>query len=424
MVRVVTDSRSLHTTYRGEIYTPLSSGSWRHLAQGALVVDGVGKIVAVGAQPDVVSFGDGHDKSRVGSSLILPGLIDCHQHLSHYEWVPLVPDLFEWLRRIYAVETRFADTLHARAIAKAFFLELARNGTTTCCVHGPYFRDATVVAFEEAEASGLRVLMGMNMGDSDLPADLTVESTESLLDADRLHATWSGRAEGLIDYVYTIRPAYCASERLLRGVGDRAQAANGWVQSHLGESANGRARIASRFPQMKNETDVYEACGLLTSRTVMAHGVYTDDEELQVLAERRVGVAHCPRANLLSGGQQMRLRKYEAAGVRVGLGSDLGAGKGLSLFRTMEDALKVTPDLSIHDLFRLATLEGARALSLEQVTGSLEVGKDADFLVVSPKSEGRERELDLEDTLSSLVFRGDDRDIRQVFVKGKLLAIG
>jgi guanine deaminase len=335
----------------------------------------------------------------------------------------LIPNLLLWLKSIYRIEAMFADAVYARAIAKAFFRELARNGTTTCCVHGPYFRDATNVAFEEAEASGMRVLMGMNMGDFDLPTDLTFSSTESLNDADQLQSTWSGRAEGLVDYIYTVRPAYCASERLLRGVGDRAQAANCRVQSHLGESAAGRVRIASLFPRMKNETDVYDACGLLTSLTVMAHAVYTDYEELQILAERQVGVAHCPRANLLSGGRQMHLLKYKAAGVRVGLGSDLGAGKGLSLFRTMEDALKVTPDLSIHDLFRLATLEGAHALSLAQVTGSLEVGKDADFLVVSAKRDGREREPDLEDTLSSLVFRGDDRDIRQVFVKGKPVAI-
>jgi guanine deaminase len=408
------------TAYLGQVYTPVGCGGHAQFSDGALLVDDRGRIVALGERAPMNL--NGHRIVDLRPSLLIPGLVDCHQHLTHYEWAQMVPDLFRWLSSIYAIEARFTDVVHARVIAKAFFGELIRNGTTTCCVHGPYFQAATHVAFEEAAASGMRVLMGMNMGDVDLPSSLAAKPRQSLRSADELHAAWAGRAEGLLDYVYTVRPAYCASERLLRGVGDRIRSGDRRLQSHLAESAEGRARIEALFPQARNETSVYESFGLLTARTMMAHGVYATEGEIQLLAEKSVAVAHCPRANLLSGGRQMRLSAFHAAGIGVGLGSDLGAGKGLSLFKTMEDALKVTPELSIHDVFRLATLDGATALSLEETTGSLEVGKEADFLVLSPKAEAVEGDPVIEDILSSLVFRGDDRDIGQVYVKGKCIA--
>ncbi len=410
--------------YLGNIYTPLSSGQWLCQPNGALAVNGAGTITAVGDRSALPVEDAGSEIIDFSSALVIPGLIDCHQHLSHYEWVSLIPDLFEWLKHIYAVEARFFRTDYARRIARSFFSELLRNGTTTCAVHGPYFRDATEIAFAEAETAGMRVLMGMNMGDVNLPAKLRVPAGKSLSQADRLHAVWSGRNRGLLEYVYTIRPAYCASRELLRAVGDRVQSAGVRVQSHLGESKEGRDAMARSFPDMESEVAVYDRYGLLTPKTVMAHGVYTSDEERTVLAERGVSVAHCPRANLLAGDRQMDLRKYRSVGIEIGLGTDLGAGKGLPLFRTMEDALKVTPALSIHDLFRLATLGGAKALGLEQITGSLEAGKEADFLVVAPKCLDRGQKPEFEELLWSLVFRGDDRDILHVFVKGKKLRTG
>jgi guanine deaminase len=409
-----------HTVYLAATYTPLATGQWEYCADGCLVVDAAGRIVARGDRAQLAQTFAAAAVVDCRGRLICPGLVDCHQHLSHYEWIRSVPDLFEWLRCIYALEAGFAEPAHARRIANAFFRELVRNGTTTCCVHGPYFPDATHAAFEEAAQSGMRVLMGMNMGDLDLPAELTRSPAESLRWANSLHAAWSGQHDGLLDYVYTVRPAYCASEYLLRGVGERAHSAGVRVQSHLGESATGRDKIRQEFPGLDGETAVYDACGLLSSRTLMAHGVYVTDAERSILAARGLRFAHCPRANLLAGGRQMSLRDSQKAGIAVGLGTELGEGKGLSLFRTMEDALKVTPGLCVHDVFRLATLGGAAALGLDARTGSLEVGKDADFLVVSPKCT--HAEPGIEDMLSALVFRGDDRNIERVFVRGREVA--
>jgi guanine deaminase len=125
----------------------------------------------------------------------------------------------------------------------------------------------------------------------------------------------------------------------------------------------------------------------------------------------------------MAGGKQFQLEMAQRRGIRVGLGTDLGGGKGLSMFKAMEDAMKVTSKLSVHDTLRLATIDGAIALGLGDRIGTLEIGKDADFLVVSPKlamATGGQT-VAIADLLSSLIFRGDDRDVQVVNVKGRCL---
>lgn len=406
--------------YLGRIYTPLKDGEWLDLPHGAIVVNKAGKITAVGPGRELRK---GIDSSRVvdgGGCLITPGLVDCHQHLSHFHWMRLIPNLQEWLREIYRLEEAFADAAFSEQAARSFFTELVRNGTTTCCVHGPYFAEATNVAFAVAAAAGLRVIMGMNAGDKDLPNSLAKDISTSSHEASELCKRWDNGNGGLLSYCFTVRPGYCASAELLAAVARDAVARNARVQCHLGEDVRGREQILRCFPEYATETGMYDAFGLLDKRTIMAHGVYLTDAEYELLHIRGVGIAHCPRANLLAGGRQIDLREIQQVGIEVGLGTDLGAGKGLSMFRTMEDALKVTPSLSVHDLFRLATTDGAKVLGLHERIGTLEPGMDADFVFLAPKIEGNANGYyAIEDVLSALVFRGDDRDVRAAYVRGK-----
>jgi guanine deaminase len=385
-----------------------------------MAVDNEGNIVAVGSRQDIQSRFSRCRRVDCGAFVIAPGLVDCHQHLAHFHWVRLVPDLFGWLEEIYKLEQAFADTAFAARTAKSFFSEVARNGTTTCCVHGPYFAEATDAAFERALESGLRVLMGMNAGDTNLPDSLWKPASASTPEALDLCRKWNGAGDGLLSYCFTVRPGYCASAELLAATAEAAAHEKARLQCHLGEDAEGQAEILRCFPSQTTETGVYDSFGLLGERTIMAHGIHVTDQDYEILRDRGVAVAHCPRSNLLAGGRQLDLKRVQSQGIRVGLGTDLGAGKGLSVFRTMEDALKVTPSLSVHDLFRLATTDGARALGLDERVGTLEPGMEADFVVFAPKIEGSSvMARAIEDILSRLVFRGDDRDVRAVYVRGK-----
>lgn len=411
--------------YLGRIYTPLASGGFCDVPRGALAVTADGRIEDMGPAEEVLARRRGRAVVDFGEQLIVPGLVDCHQHICHFDWCRLIPDLLTWLREIYALEARFGDPAYAKATARRFFSTLIRQGTTSVCVHGPYFADAVDVAFATARDLGLRVIMGLNAGDRDLPETLARPAAASVADAVALCERWDGAGDGRLGYCFTVRPAYCASPALMQGMASAAAAAGARLQNHLSEDDEGQRVILGLFPGKTSDAQVYDEFGLLGPRAIMAHAIHLQAGDLELLGARGVAVAHCPRANLMAGGKQADLRSLARAGVRVGLGSDLGAGKGLSLLRVMEDALKVSPHLSIHDVMRMATLDGARVLGLDAEVGSLEVGKAADFLVVAPpilaEDEALRGDASVETRLASLVFCGDDRAIRHVVVGGVTL---
>lgn len=412
------------TAYLGRIYTPLASGKWVDIPRGALLVDSKGSILAICEQDKLLTGQDVCTVVDRSDCVIIPGFADCHQHLCHYEWIRLIPDLLEWLNFIYQLEERFQYNSYTDRVARAFFVDLLRNGTTTCCVHGPYFAKATETAFHFASESGLRVLMGMNMGNKHMPNSLTRKTSTLMREAGALCQNWNGANGGLLNYCITVRPAYCASDDLLHTSTRLAKELGVRIHSHLAEDEAAQKKVLDEHPSYTSELEVYDDCGILQNNTIMAHGTYLNQVEYETLCDRGTAIAHCPRASLLAGAKLLDIKMVQGAGVRVGLGTDLGGGKGLSMFRVMEDALKMRPWMSIHDVFHLGTLAGAKALGLDQVTGSLESEKEADFLVVSvrmPTDSVALTDMAIDDVLSSLVFTGDSSNIREVFVKGKRL---
>lgn len=409
------------TTYLCRIYTPLAQGGWVDIPDGALVIT-EGTIRYVGSRTDAISRYPSSVIKDYSSYLIVPGFVDCHQHLCHYDWIRLIPNLMKWLEQIYKIEARFKDLEYAVSVSRRFFSSLIKNGTTACCVHGPYFVEATNAAFQVASEMGLRVLMGMNSADKNIPPTLRTSTTTSTEEAKQLCRKWNGAAGDRLSYCFTVRPAYCASTKMLQSVSQAANELQARIQSHLGEDAEGQQRILQMFGGYHSDTEVYRDFNLLGRQTIMAHGVHLSDTDWGILSENGVSVVHCPRANLLAGGRQFDLRRARQFNIPIGLGTDLGGSKGLSMFRAMEDAMKVSPDISIHEIFRLGTLDGATALGLADKIGSLEVGKDADLLVLCPKIVNGEPSIasfHIDDLLSSLAFHGDDRDVKVVAVKGE-----
>lgn len=141
-------------------------------------------------------------------------------------------------------------------------------------------------------------------------------------------------------------------------------------------------------------------------------------------------IAHCPNSNLFLGSGLFPLRRVQAARIGFGLGSDIGAGTTSSIFNAMADAYKVQQvqgvSLSPFELWYLATLSGARALSLEQETGSLEIGKSADLLVLNLKATPllalrTERVDSFEELLAGLIFMGDDRLVETAYIEGRVV---
>ena len=189
--------------------------------------------------------------------------------------------------------------------------------------------------------------------------------------------------------------------------------------------------VQELFPEMPSTRTSTTATACSSERTVLAHGVWLTPEELDLLSRRGTRIAHCPNSNLFLGSGLFPLHRVLAAGVIVGLGSDIGAGTTPSLFNAMADAYKVQQvqnvSLSPFHLWYLATLGGARALTLDGETGSLEAGKSADFLVLdlsaTPLLAMRTgRASSLEDLLAGLIFMGDDRAVERSFIAGQCVS--
>jgi guanine deaminase len=174
--------------------------------------------------------------------------------------------------------------------------------------------------------------------------------------------------------------------------------------------------------------DIYNHYGLVRRRTVLGHCVWFSDSGFASVHERDASIAHCPTSNLCLGSGQFRLRlaKDKKRPIHVGLGTDIGAGTSFSLLRTINEAYKIAAlnaaPITAFEALCLATLGGACSLGLEDRIGSLEVGREADIVVLDPKAtpllEAQSRSL--EETLFVLITLGDDRAVRATYVAGAL----
>ncbi len=418
--------------YRGRVFTPVADpfangidGSYSYFDDGHLAVDDEGRIASVGEW----SGAPEGEIIDVSGKLIAPGFVDTHLHAPQLEMIGSYGGhLLEWLNRYtFPTERKFEDPEHARRVARAFYDELLRNGTLCALIFSTVHATATEIFFEEAERRGFRGIIGKTMMDRHAPDYLLDPTPQQSYDESRtLLEKWHGR--GLLRYAITPRFAPTSTPELLECAGQlKRDFPDAWVHSHISENRNEVRWVQELFSDAEY-ADVYDHYGLLDERTVLAHGVWLTAEELDLLARRGARISHCPNSNLFLGSGLFPLHRVLDAGVGVGLGTDIGGGTSPSLFNAMADAYKVqqiqSVSLSPFHLWYLATLGGARALTLDVETGSLEAGKSADFLVLNlgatPLLALRTgRASSLEDLLAGLIFMGDDRAVERSFIAGR-----
>ena len=416
--------------FRGRVYTPLAdpirgevANSYASFEDGFLAIDGA-RIAGIGAWRDrpageVIELGPSH--------LITPGFIDTHLHAPQLEMIGSYGGhLLEWLNRYtFPTEAKFADPQYAAMIAEAFFSELLRNGTITALVFSTVHFAATDAFFAEAARRGFRAIIGKTMMDRNAPEALLETPHDSYRQSRELLLKWHNK--GLLRYAITPRFAPTSTPELLERAGDlKREFPDVYVHSHISESTTEVTWVHQLFPDAEY-ADVYDRYGLLDERTVLAHGVHLTPEELDLLSRRGTRIAHCPNSNLFLGSGLFQLHHVMESGVIVGLGTDIGAGTTPSMFTAMSDAYKVQQvqgiSLNPVELFYLGTLGGARALSLDNETGSLEEGKSADFLVIDLHAKPliamrSDRARTVEDLLASLIFLADDRVVESVWIAG------
>ena len=421
--------------YRGRVFTPVgdpfaadAGGAYVYHHDGFLAVDGA-RIASVGEWTAAPS-GD-HQVFNLGrDALITPGFVDTHLHAPQLEMIGSYGGhLLEWLNRYtFPTEAKFSDPEYARLIARCFFDELLGNGTLTALIFSTIHQEATDIFFGEAENRGFRAIIGKTMMDRNAPAALLETPEQSYEQSLELILKWHKR--GLLRYAVTPRFAPTSTPELLERAGRlKSEFPDVYVHTHISENKNEVQWVHELFAEAEY-ADVYDRFGLLSDRTILAHGVHLSEEELDLLARRQSRISHCPNSNLFLGSGLFPLLRVRDAGVLVGLGTDIGAGTTPSMFTAMADAYKVQQvqgvSLSPFQLWYLATLGGARALSIDAESGSLVAGKSADFLVLDLKatpliSLRSERASSIEDLLAGLIFMGDDRLVSQSVIAGRVV---
>lgn len=418
--------------FRARVYTPVADPfstapetSFVSHDDGFVAVEG-DRIAGVGPWSDHPDCTDIVDLGR--EHLLTPGFIDTHLHAPQLEMIGSYGGhLLEWLNRYtFPTEAKFADPEHARVIAEAFFDELLRNGTLCALIFSTIHYEATDIFFAEAERRGFRGIIGKTMMDRHAPDSLLEKARDSYDQSRELLVKWHNR--GLLRYAITPRFAPTSTPQLLEYAGDlKREFPDAYVHTHISENRNEVAWVQQLF-SFPEYADVYDHYGLLDDRSVLAHGVWLTEEELDLLHRRGARISHCPNSNLFLGSGLFKLHHVLEAGVVVGLGSDIGAGTTPSMLNAMADAYKVQSvqnvSLSPFHLWYLATLGGARALSLDSEIGSLETGKSADFLVLDLNatpliSMRSDRASSIEDLLAGLIFMGDDRLVKTAYVAGR-----
>ena len=431
-------------TLRARVLTPLAAGGTLDKADALVDVDAAGRIASVESSDSRPAEVDAAIDLR--PLVILPGLVDLHAHLPQLPNAGLGAglDLLTWLERyIFPLEREFDDAEAAERLAPAAFQAFAAAGTTTALLYGAVFAPSLDAAFRAAEDHGIRAIIGKVMMDRvtyDESIDPKAILETSLQQSADLCSRWHGRDDGRLGYAFTPRFAVSCTMEMLRESAALARSAGAWWQTHISEDRGEIGEVARLFPEAQDYVDVYDRAGGLGPRTVLAHAVHLSDREVGRLVETGTRVAHCPASNLFLASGVMPLARYLDAGVVVGLGSDVSAGPDLSIFASMragaysQNALRVTGgepgDSGDHgllgplDWLRFGTLEGARALGLDDRIGSIEVGKEADLIAVDPTLTAPLPGAEVtspQDVVSRLMFRTHPAMVRAAWVRGRRL---
>ena len=351
-----------------------------------------------------------------------PGFIDLHVHLAQYRIRGNYrPALLPWLQEVvYPEEAKSRESAFACQLSADFFQALLQAGTTTAVIYTAPFKEATEIAFEAASQAGIRALIGMTLMDRNSPPELIQSTSQAFEDSVSLYEHWHN-ANPRLDYIFTPRFAPTCSAELMKLVADFARPRQAWIQTHLAENYDEIKWVQELFTS-DSYTAVYESYGLLSPHTILAHAIHLRDEELAILKEYDCRIAHCPDSNFYLKSGEFPLSRIKAAGLKIALGSDVGAGTTLrmphhaKMMNFRASSLPVLPSEAFYSM----TLGAAKALHQESSIGSLSVGKSADLILLESPDE---MAFD-EHSLSRLIFYGCEYKVVETIVAGKVISSG
>ncbi|GAS97865.1 guanine deaminase [Mycolicibacterium canariasense] len=444
-----------------------SPGALVSIPDGALVLDGRGRIAFCGSRTDIPSEYAAAMVHDHRPGYLLPGFVDTHIHFPQTYAGDSYGggQLLEWLTQcIFPAEARFADPVFAATAAAEFCDRRIAAGTTAAMVFGSAFPPAQDALFTETQRRGLRIVSGrgiQTVGPDSAGPLLTSEADAIRLtraEIDRWHAADTGDPDTALLHVAVVpRFALSVTAQTLKNLGelyDSVRDRGVYVHTHLNENnrpGTGEIDVTKATYRVDSYLDTYDGkflpgsavggSSLLGRRTILAHAVHCTDAELARMAETGTSIAHCPVSQLFLGSGTMPWRRTVASGVNLSAGTDFGGGDEWLIPRVLGDAFKVhiseagDAGTSLHpgELLFLGTLGGARALDMEHRFGNFDVGKEADFVVVDPARtpalsaalttgiRSAEPQLARDQTLFALLMGLRESSVTAVYVQGRHL---
>lgn len=366
-------------------------------------------------------------------SLVVPGLTDLHVHAPQYalRGQGMDLELLDWLNQyIFPEESRYASLDYADQAYRRFVEDVRRGPNTRACVFATVHRPATIRLMDLLEESGLCAMVGKVNMDRNCPDTIREASAAASAQSTK---DWLERIEGRYRRtrpILTPRFIPSCTDELMGELGKLQRQYGLPVQSHLSENRGEIAWVRELCPGAKHYGDAYHTYGLFggpACPTIMAHCVYSEGEEAELLKEQNVFIAHCPASNTNLSSGIAPVRRFLQDGLRVGLGSDVAGGTHTSIFKAMEDAIQVSKlrwrlvdqslaPLTVREAFYLGTLGGGAFFGK---VGSFAPGYEFDALVIDDARYTPQGRMELETRLERTVYLSDERDIRHKFVQGR-----
>jgi len=368
-----------------------------------------------------------------GDNIIIPGLVDLHVHAPQFTYRGLGMDLelLPWLETYaFREEAKYSDEEYARSAYQAFCAALKKSATTHASVFATLHVHATRILMDLLEETGLCTYVGKVNMDRNSPEYLIQTTRESLADTE----LWIQSVQNQYNRtkpILTPRFVPSCTDTLMKAAGEMALRYGIPVQSHLSENKSEIEWVKSLHPDCKYYSDVYDKYGLFGKNvpTIMAHCVYPNEEELELIRENGVYIAHCPGSNMNISSGIAPVREMTSRGIHVGLGSDVAGGFSISIFRAVTDAIQVSKlysvildktqkPLTLPEAFHMATKGGG---SFWGKVGSFEPGYDMNAVVINDEKLNTSGDLTIEQRLERIVYLSADEHIAAKYVNGQMI---
>jgi len=366
------------------------------------------------------------------NQLIVPGFIDLHVHAPQYSFRGLGMDLelLEWLNiNAFPEEAKYSDLEYANRAYGMFIEDLKLGATARACIFATIHKEATLLLMEELENTGLCTMVGKVNMDRNSPDILREENAEKSLAETK---NWVEKSKKFKNTIPILTPRFIPSctDKLMYGLGELQHEYKVPLQSHLSENLSEIELVKSLCPNSKNYGDAYNKFGLFggeNCKTVMAHCVYSDNEELELIKKNHVFIAHCPNSNTNISSGIAPVRTYLDKGIKIGLGSDVAGGFSASMFRAMSDTIQVSKlrwrildntlkPINMNEAFYMCTKGGGEFFGK---VGSFEKGYEFDAVILDDKNIPCPFELSTVQRFERIMYLGDNNNVKAKFVKGK-----